>query len=74
MDLIIGADVLHARHQLCHPVPELHTAAGAGAADAGGAAAQAGDALQIVQGEPLGMLKGILAARRCHLLQAKAMP
>lgn len=74
MDLIIRADVLHTRHQLGHPVPELHAAAGAGAADAGRAAAHGGQALQIVQGEPLGMLTRILAAEGCHLLQGKAMP
>lgn len=74
VDLIVGADVLHAGHQLCHPVPELQAAAGAGAAEAARAAAQAGQVLQVGQGEPLRMLQGILAARRCHLLPVKAMP
>lgn len=75
VDLVIGADVLHAGHQLGHPVPELQAAAGAGAAEAGGAAAQAGPALHLGQGQPLAMLSCILAAQRCHLLsQFKLCP
>lgn len=74
LDLIIRADVLHAGHELGHPVPELCAAAGAGAADAGGAASKAARALQIVQREPLRMLKCIPTAQRCHLLPIKAMP
>lgn len=68
VDLVIGADVLHAGHQLGHPVPELQAPAGAGAAQAAGAAPAP---LRLGQGQPQGC---ILAARRCHLLPPTATP